>query len=507
MRGRVVEAAPSLMSEERQLRGGSAEAFRSTADRFVIEGPAGTGKTSGLLLKALHNAETWPGSRGLFLRRTRKSLNETVLVEWETVILGQGHPMRNGTATRSHRESYVHPNGSEIVLGGTDHPERYMSGQYDWVMGFEATEMLPEQIETVLTRLRNGVMPYQQLMLDCNPDRRGHWINRRAAQGWMQRILSRHHDNPRLFNHTKNEWTPFGVQYLSRVLGALTGPRRERLLLGHWVTAEGLIWETYDAAIHRVANWDIKLDPKGRRFVKLHGDWHRIKRVIGGLDFGFRAPGSFQILAVTEEGLRVRVAEAYHTGQLIEWWADRLNEVRHQWGLDRVYCDPENAEGIRRLNTLLVDQTKRGAPALCVTANNTVVSRFKGDISGLDIVRDLYKHNQLFLLDDVMFGGIDAEVRAAHQPWCLHEEQEGYVWEEYDEGDAVPERPKPGIPDHACDGLRYAAAGTMDTDGDNNPPDEPPPVLPGTYAEIFGTPESLERERLQRQSAGRWAKR
>ena len=216
---------------EYEPRGAARELFLCKAPEVVIEGPAGTGKTRAVLENINALCELYPGSRHLVLAKYRASLTETVLVEWEGSVLTRSHPLVIGGAHRSHRQSYVYENGSEVVCGGIDRAERYMSGQFDGAYLFEATTgATEEEWEQVLTRLRNNRMPYQRGVCDCNPGSPGHWLNLRAER-CMKRLRSVHTDNPSL--------TP---AYLAR-LANLTGVRRARYFLGQWVGSEGLVYE------------------------------------------------------------------------------------------------------------------------------------------------------------------------------------------------------------------------------------------------------------------------
>ena len=209
------------------------KAWASKAPRVLVDGPAGTGKTRGLLEKAFVAAAKYNRARILLCRKTRASMTETVLVTWEDKVLPPGSSIKMGAARRT-RSVYSFPNGSEIVIAGLDNPERIMSSEYDLIICFEATEISEDDVELLDTRLRNGVMPYQQLILDCNPAGPNHHLKRRADRGWFERLPSRHEDNPVLWNGS--DWTEAGRLYLSR-LDALTGHRRSRLLEGHWAAA------------------------------------------------------------------------------------------------------------------------------------------------------------------------------------------------------------------------------------------------------------------------------
>ena len=115
---------------------GAAKALMECRDReLLIEGPAGTGKSRAVLEKINAAAWKYPGMRALICRATRVSMSETVLVTWERIVLGDGHPAI-GTCSRAHRPTYEFPNGTTIVVGGLDNPDRLMSSEYDMVAAY-----------------------------------------------------------------------------------------------------------------------------------------------------------------------------------------------------------------------------------------------------------------------------------------------------------------------------------------------------------------------------------
>src|SRR5690606_12230398 len=206
----------------------------------MLAGPAGTGKSRGALEKMHLCAEKYAGMRGLIVRKTRVSLTHTGLVTLEEHVLPEGHSVLYGPV-RSHRSSYRYPNGSELVVGGMDNPVKVMSGEYDLIYVQEATELSEADWEQLTTRLRNGRMPYQQIIGDCNPGPPTHWIKQRADRGDMLMLDTRHQDNPTLYDHSRGEWTEKGREYLAK-LDKLTGVRRRRLRDGEWAAAEGAVY-------------------------------------------------------------------------------------------------------------------------------------------------------------------------------------------------------------------------------------------------------------------------
>ena len=134
---------------------------------FVLSGPAGTGKTRGLL-ELLHLlALKYPGSRGLITRRERNTLTQTALVTFADEV----RPRLDRRDLASRRGEWRYPNGSAVVVAGLDREgQKVFCGQYDHIYVNEATELTEATWENLTTRLRNGKSPRQQIMGDCNPN-------------------------------------------------------------------------------------------------------------------------------------------------------------------------------------------------------------------------------------------------------------------------------------------------------------------------------------------------
>jgi phage terminase large subunit len=427
--------------------------FLSQEPEVLIEGPAGTGKTRAVLEKANFLAETYPGIRILFVRKTRKSLTESVLVTWEEKVLWEGHPARTGDASRDNRNHYTYPNGTHIVVGGLDNPDRIMSTEYDVICAFEATELFLDDWEKLNTRRRNNVMPYQQSIADCNPAHSGHWLNKRAGRGVMRRLLSRHEDNPTV--------TP---AYL-HALDFLTGARKARLRFGLWVSEEGQIWEEFDARIH----------------VKTSEEVPHLRWYVGSVDWGYRNPGVFQVWGIDGDNSMWRVHEIYRTGEQIDWWADKIADAYGKWPMHTIVCDPAEPGSIEKLNDRLGKVRGRSASRIARKANNSV-------LAGIDQVKwclhdPLTKEPRCFLVKDTLRYR-DKTREEVDAPMSLEDEIPQYVWRKNEEDKPVKEEPDPLCEDHACDAFRYAAMFVWKKD--LTPPGEVPKFPEGTLGHLFG---------------------
>jgi len=231
--------------------------FRRHEPELLIAGPAGTGKTYGALWRIHLAALKYPGMRAIMLRKVQEDLTASALVTYQQRVLGSGNfGVRAFGGSKLKPAGFQYPNGSEILIGGLDKPEKVMSREYDLVYVNEATEITEEDWENLTTRARWGVMPYQQVFGDCNPQGPGHWLYKRTQRinpetGAVFTVMlnSVHEDNPALFDPKTNDWTDKGRAYISK-LDNLTGFRRMRLRGGKWVAAEGVVYPAFNRATH-----------------------------------------------------------------------------------------------------------------------------------------------------------------------------------------------------------------------------------------------------------------
>lgn len=292
--------------------GGIEKVWKSRATEVLAPGPAGTGKTRGILEKVHLYLLKYPRTRGLICRKTRASMTESVLVTFEARVVQVGCDLNN--QSRRTRSSYDYDNGSVLVVGGLDNPDRIMSTEYDIIAVFEATECSEDDWEKLTTRLRNGKGPYHQIVADCNPASPSHWLKRRADRGQMEVFECRHQDNPVLWDRQAKDWTEQGRKYLA-TLQSLTGHRRARLLDGKWSAAEGLVYPEFNTATHVVASM-----PAGWE------KWPKLRSI----DFGFVHPFVCQWWAIDPDGRMWLYREIYQTKRTVAEHAAIIN--RHSDG-------------------------------------------------------------------------------------------------------------------------------------------------------------------------------
>jgi phage terminase large subunit len=407
--------------------GAAAELFRRRDGELLLSGPAGTGKSRAALEKINAAMMKYPDARGLMLRKTQVSLTSSGLVTYRKHVAAEA--IRSGMVSfyggsAQEAAQYRYDNGSTITLGGLDKASRVMSTEYDMVFVQEATELTLDDWEAVTTRLRNGVMPYQQLISDANPGVPHHWLKQRCDAGQTVLLESRHEDNPVLYRG--GVLTAAGRDYIGK-LDALTGVRYQRLRRGLWVAAEGLIYEEFDPVLNVC---DAFVPPK---------DWPRYWVV----DFGFTNPFVCQFWAEDPDGRLYMYKEIYRTRRLVEDHAKDILAVMDARPY-AIICD-HDAEDRATLERHLLMST-RAATKNVSEGIQAVAVRLRPQADG--------RARLVFCRDAVV--RLDQALKDVGKPQSTLEEIVGYIW---DTGNGKQAKEQPlKVDDHGMDCTRYMTA-------------------------------------------------
>lgn len=292
-----------------EFRGAALELMHCTDREVCLDGPAGTGKSFAALWKMHLRRLLIPGSRGLLARKTLVSLKASTLVTFRQKIQPERYGVRFWSAKGDEPAHYAYPNGSQLVIVGLDKPGKAMSTEYDDILIDEALDTEEEMAEALVTRIdRPGslaTVPYAQLIYVTNPGPPTHWLNQRMNAGRTTRLRSYHSDNPAMTD-----------SYLATLANSLTGARRQRLLGGLWVAAEGAVYEdAWEPQRHVLKRATLSSKP-----FTLYGDcgidrtWTRYL----GIDWGYRNPAVLKWYVRKPDGELVVYRELYQTMTLVE---------------------------------------------------------------------------------------------------------------------------------------------------------------------------------------------
>lgn len=434
-----------------EFRGASLELFRSKEEECVIAGAAGTGKTVGICHYLHGVALKYPKAQIFMARKTLTALTTGAIKTYERQVLDSADGVSYFGGSSREPACYRYPNGSRIVIGGLDKASKALSSEYDIIYVNECTEIELADWEILSTRLRNGIVPYQRLLGDCNPDAPSHWIKVRAAEGKLRLLTSVHEDNPGYYDVRTGQWTEKGAAYIKR-LESLTGVRYKRYRLGQWVAAEGAIYEEFNRAIHvlkRPADWAVKTKA-----------WRRIWTV----DFGFRDPFVWQCWAIDHDGRMWLEYEIFRTETLVEDHAREILRVTgYQWHNGRMQAVRPDATPLPQ--AIICDHDAEDRATLERHLHAPTVAAYKAISPGIQLVQSLLKPAAngtvgIVLLDDAL-QGVDEALMESKAPLWTGDEFESYVW------DPNIWNPKTGVlrgekpldkHNHGMDAMRYGAA-------------------------------------------------
>lgn len=422
--------------------GGISQLFTCPAPEVMLDGPAGTGKSRGNLEYLNYWASEYPGCRLLMARKTRKSLTESGMVTLEQKVL---HPAQ-GVRFVSSMQQYQYPNGSIIAVGGLDKPGKIMSSEWDIIYIQEATDLNENDWEMCSIRLRNGKLPVQQIVGDCNPGPPTHWLKQRANAGKTMMIETKHEDNPTLFDRS-GRITPAGERYLAK-LDELSGVLYLRYRRGLWVSADGMIYQD---------SWEPSRNLIYRETIP--ASWARYLSI----DFGYSNPFVCQWWAVDPDGRLYRYREIYKTRTLVE---DHCVQIAlasgwyHLLPKDHPRYNPrprENADPLPQAIICDHDAEDRATFERHLGLHTTPAKKTVSD--GIQAVAARLRpagdgKPRLYLLRDSLVER-DRDLADQKKPTCLEEEIEAYVWKQ---GSSGPKEEPVKENDHACDCMRYMCA-------------------------------------------------
>lgn len=416
-----------MAAQHTKLQGAMIRLWECLDQEVLAEGPAGTAKTRTILELLDYIARKYTKARILVVRKTRTSMTHSVMATFDRFVKQPDVHFHTGD------QAWRYPNGSLIAVGGMDKPTKVLSSEWDIIYCNEATELTENEWETLSTRLRGGMVPYQQMIADCNPDVDSHWLNLRANTDKMTRIVTRHEDNPLYWDAAKGAYTEEGKRYVRGVLDKLSGVRYLRYRKGVWAAREGLVYEGFDRAVHVIQREQL---PHLRTYYR-------------AIDFGFSNPFVCQIWGTDGDGRLYLLKEIYHTQRTVKVHAEQIHRIT----------------GSLPVAATVVDHDAEDRATLAENGIESTPAR-KSIRQGIDAVMERLKVQgdgkpRLFVVEDALVEH-DQSLRDRGLPICTLEEFGSYAWAERKEGRNDKEVPVDAY-NHGLDALRYMA---MHLDGD-----------------------------------------
>lgn len=414
-----------------------------------IDGPAGTGKTFGVLYYIHTLLWKYPGAKFLISRKYNTDLAGSAMATFQDSVLDANEGVYYYGGSKVKPAGYIYPNGSFLAVNGLDKPTKVKSMEFDGIYINEATECELEDIELCRMRLRKGKIPRQQLIMDFNPDAPTHFLNQRMNEGTTTRLLSRHEDNPRYFDLKTQDWTEEGRRYIFGVLDGLTGVRLARYRYGQWAAAEGTVYED---------SWDRK-----RNIIDKAPIPKEYPRFLA-IDFGYTNPFVCLWAAIDPDGRIIIYRQIYRTKKLIEEHARDIAIASGWYHLlppthPRYQSSPApNADPLPR--EIIADHDAQGRATLEAHLHMITIPAHKPILEGIQAFASrLRPAGDGFPRFQIMRNCLverDPELAKAKQPTCLEEEFDSYIWDTR-QGQKKGEEPVDES-NHGLDAGRYLVA-------------------------------------------------
>lgn len=361
----------------------------------------------------------YPGATGLALRKAREYVNKSIVPFMARTVIG-----RDPRVTLNKTEgAFFYENGSTLYTGGMkDDAQREalrsigQDGSLDIVWIEEANAFTRLDLDELLARMRGKAADWRQILLTTNPDIPTHWINQDLIAGGQAAVYySGARDNP----HNP-------AVYLS-ILGRLTGVLYQRLALGRWVQAEGVVYEEWDAAVNLI-------DP-----FPIPASWKRYRVV----DFGYTNPFVCLWFAEDPDGRLYLYREIYMTQRLVEDHARQILELSGRERIEYTLADhdAEDRATLERHGISTIPAVKDVSPGIQAVKQRLIRA---GD-----------GKPRLFIMRGVLVEE-DEKLKAARKPLCTQDEVVAYAWQKSTDGKPVKEQPVK-LDDHGMDATRYMA--------------------------------------------------
>jgi len=402
-----------------KLQGAMITIWECLDQEILAEGPAGTAKTRTILELLDYIARKYAGARILIVRKTRASMTHSVMATFERFV------QRADVHFHTTDQAYRYQNKSIMAVGGMDNPAKMLSSEWDIIYWNEATEGTENEWEILSTRLRGGVVPYQQQIADCNPDTANHWLNQRASTDKMTRIVTRHEDNPLYWNADKAEYTPEGERYVKGVLDKLSGVRLLRYRKGIWAAREGLVYDGFDRDVHVIQRHQLP----------------EFKTRLRAIDFGFSNPFVCQWWGLDHDGRMYLYREIYFTQRTVKVHSVQIKEVSGEERFTATVCDHDAED---RATLAENGITNIAAKKSIRQGIDAVIERLKTQGDGKP---------RLFVVEDALVE-LDLALRDGGLPSSTLEEFGSYAWPESKPDRNDKEEPIDAY-NHSMDTMRY----------------------------------------------------
>ena len=345
---------------------------------LVVSGPVGTGKTISILMAIWYLCLSQPNLRIAIARHEKTTLNSTLIPSLRKMLeiglrKSPNVPWRIvGGETRPQEIHFY--NGSQIVFLGYN-SDKFFGSEWSLIFTNELRLVDEEPYSDVSARLR-GTGYYGKdgsekfLMLsDTNPGPRNHWVINRQGDDRLNLLPTTLEDNVHYYRD--GLWTPEGLDYKDTLEISYSGFQYDRYVLGLWVSADGIVYDTFDERYH-VKEFD---------FTDVPRDW----KWTGAVDYGVTHPCAYGLWATSPDRLKTWLFKCIQkTGLTAHKLGHEIIRLHTMYGLSKrlkIVGDSasDHNQTLRDLGLNVVDANKE------VGFGVDVVKQFLNEVEGREV--------------------------------------------------------------------------------------------------------------------------
>ncbi len=198
-----------------------------------------------------------------------------------------------------------------------------------------------------------------RLLIDTNPDSPEHFLKRDYIDKADGKVIAE-------FNYKLRDNTFLTERYIESIIKSTpSGMFTDRDINGMWVTAEGVVYQDFDAQYNYI------YDPSQYEFINF----------FCGVDWGYEHFGCICLFGETADGTIILIREWANQHKDINFWLDIAQNIKKIYGNIPFYCDTARPEHIATF-------MQNGINA--IGANKAV-------LSGIEVVASLFKNKKLLV--------------------------------------------------------------------------------------------------------------
>lgn len=345
--------------------------------KIFFGGGKRSGKTDVVIEYFIASALKFPGSRQLMARRSRNHAEESLWSGSLAKYLNNNVPAPLYELDNS-KLRLTFGNRSVIQVSGLDdkaRTEKAFGNEYITVYLNEATQLSWSTAQVAMTLTaqvcldQDGNQAIQKFIMDCNPRGPRHWV-RKVGIEHIDPATGKKLQDAKAWG-VIDDWTPYDnaanltADYI-KMLEALPGSMRQRMVDGLWVEDEGLVYQEFSERSNVCR--ECKTPPAECPRAK------KAREICCGCDFGFNNPFVWLWGAVDHDRNLLIFKEYYKAERIVEDHAKKIaNGPDFAWAV--ADHDREDAETLRRHGV-------KTRPA----------KKFKGSVrAGIDLVKTRLK--------------------------------------------------------------------------------------------------------------------